>query len=178
MSVAVHLFIAEKFSEESYREFLRDAQSLFGNWNLEGFVDFNNDLNYPTIHECWIQAQDISQVDWFRVNVQAERHLKQTPVWPFEYEWALSFESSAGRSALGFAVQLGAWLLAMHRFDCTHAFDHDTCLKNEPEEFRTTEALTQHIRRLMIEELQVVEELKERKIVNADGFLLLPLNMT
>ena len=176
MSVAVHLFMSEKFSEESYREFLRDAQSLFGIWDLEETVACNNDPSYLTIHECWIKSRGVPDEDAFRVNVRADKHLKDVFVWPFEYEWQLSLETSAGRSYLGLAVQFGAWLTAMNRFRSTHAFDHDTCLKNEPTEFRTTEALSHHVRRLLSEEFEALECLKQREVVNSDGFLLLPSN--
>lgn len=176
MSVAVHLFMAEKFSEDSYREFLRDARSLYGTWDLEETTACNSEPGKVTIHECWIKACNVPREDWFRINVAASRRVKEIFVWPFEYEWCLSLETSVGRSPVGLAVQFGTWLMAMHRFPFIHAFDHDTCLKDEPTEFRTTEALSQHIRRLLKEEFDILGDLQRVKAVNSDGFLVLPVN--
>lgn len=176
MSLAVHLFITENISEESYRGFLRAVCNLFGKWELEESLQYSDDSSRSSIHECWIYASGVSDDDWFRINIQADRKNRETNNWPFEFEWSLSFETSAGRSSLGLAVQFGAWLMAMHRFRYINALDHDTCLKDEPTEFRTTEALKLHILRLLTEEFHVLEDLRRRRIVNSDGFLLLPLS--
>ena len=65
-------------------------------------------------------------------------------------------------------------MLAMQRFPFFHALDRDTGLRNEPTEFRTIEEVNQHIRRLLSEEFEVMEDLRQRKIVDSAGFLLLP----
>lgn len=85
-----------------------------------------------------------------RVNeLDANRGDKRT--WPFDYEWYLSLESSAGRTSLGIAVQLGAILLAMRKFDWIVFVDHDAWLgDNEPTEFRSRDAVVEHIKRVLV----------------------------
>ena len=174
MSVAIHLFVVEKFSEKSYQAFLRDAQSLFGKWKLVETVAFNNDPNCQTIHECWVYSQGVPEKDWFRINIQADKYQKDEMSPPFEYEWQLSIETSVGRSPLGLAVQFGTWLQAMYRFRFTHALDHDTCLTNEPTEFPSIQAAAEHARRLFAEYFNLSADLKQRQILDENGFFLLP----
>jgi hypothetical protein len=48
-------------------------------------------------------------------------------------------------------VQLGIWLLAMRSFRFVIAVDRDSCMKNEPTEFRTLDAAREHVRRVLQE---------------------------
>jgi len=130
VSFAIHVLTEEKFSESCYRRFLDSVQNLFGKWNLLKSVPFNEETGHLRIHECWIMAPEDSN-DWFRINVQAERRLKDVFVWPFDYEWQLSLETSTGRSILGLGVQIGEWLLAMQSFRFVVAIDRDSGLKDE-----------------------------------------------
>jgi hypothetical protein len=175
MSLAVHLFVAEKFSEESYRRFLSNVQNLFGIWTLEEAVPFNDDPSYLTIHECWISSEGLAADERFRVNFEASKHLKDVFMWGFDYEWHLRLETSAGRSPLGLAVQLGGWLLATQHFRFTLALDRDSGLGNEPTDFRTIEAAAEHVRRLLKEKpLEYTANLMQRRIMSENGNLLLP----
>jgi len=175
MSLAVHLFVAEKFSEDSYRWFLSNVQNLFGIWTLEEAVPFNDDPRYLTIHECWIRSEGLPPRESFRVNIEASKHLKDVFVWEFDYEWHLRLETGAGRSALGLAVQLGGWLLATQHFRFTLALDRDSGLGNEPTDFRTLEAAAEHVRRLLKEKpLEYTANLTQRRIMSESGNLLLP----
>lgn len=174
MSFAIHLFMGEKFSEESYRRFLDIAQKLFGDWKFEETVTFNRDSRYLTIHECWIKSENLPSDDSFRVNVEASKHLKDVTVWDFDYEWHLRLETGAGRSPVGLAVQFGAWILAMRSFRFNLALDRDSCLENEPTEFRSIEAAVEHTRHMLGENLERFADLKRRGIVTQDGYLSLP----
>lgn len=175
MSFAVHLFMTEKFSEESYRQFLGRAQNLFGKWAVEETVAINDDPRYLTIHECWIKSRNVPDEDRFRINVEANKHLKDVFMWHYDYEWHLSLETSTGRSWLGLGVQLGVWLLAMRSLPFNLAVDRDSSLKNEPTEFWTMEAAAEHIKRCCEEDPpELAAELKRRGILSKSGFLLLP----
>ena len=175
MSFAVHLFVAQEFSEESYRQFLSDVQNLFGKWMLEEATPFNHDRRCLTIHECWIKSENLPSDELFRVNFEASKHLKDVFVWEFDYEWHLRLETGAGRSALGLAVQLGGWLLAAQSFRFTLALDRDSGLENEPTDFRTVEAAAEHVRRLLKEKPpQYTADLRRCRIVSENGHLLLP----
>ena len=176
MSFAVHLFVTEPFRQEPYDAFLNKARQLYGDWNLEEAVPFNDSTQNLTIHECWVQSKgEADPSRFFRVNIEASRHLKDVPVWPFEYKWHLRLETSAGRTPLGLGVQLGAWLLAMNHFRFSLAFDHDSYLKDEPTEFRSIEAVLEHIRRAIHEESKCSAELVQLGILDDRGRLKIPL---
>jgi hypothetical protein len=175
MSFAVHLFMKEKFSETSYREFLCKVQNIFGTWTMEGNspVDVQSQSLY--IHECWIVSEHPPQDENVRVNVMASRRLKGAVEWGFEYEWSLSLETSAGRSAVSLAVQLGGLLLAMETFDWFVVIDHDTCIKDEPTEFRSKGAVGQHIKLVIGQEFTGYRsDLKKRGILDEKGCFVLP----
>lgn len=175
MSVAIHMFTREKFSEKSYRNFLRELQSLFGKWELVEDVAFDYDLRYSTIHACWINSSDeMLPENSFRVYVKAERMSPDIP-WDFEFDWAVHLETSAGRSMLGFAVQFGALLLAMDHFNFLCVVDHDTSLKSEPAEFKTNQAVREHIKRVFEWfPREYLIDLKRRGIIDENGYLTLP----
>lgn len=137
-------------------------------------MPFNEDSSHLTIHECWIRSKGLSSEESFRINVEACRRSKEVPVWNFDYEWHLRFETGTGRSPLGLAVQLGAWLLAMRRFRFIQGLDRDSAIKNEPTEFRSRDAAICHVRRLVEEKVEVAAELRRRKLLDENGFLLLP----
>jgi hypothetical protein len=94
--------------------------------------------------------------------------------WGFDYEWGLHFETGAGRSEFSLAVQLGSLLLAMESFGWLCVIDRDTCVPDEPTEFRTKEAVCQHIKRLISGEFSgYSSDLKRRGILSEDGNLSL-----
>jgi hypothetical protein len=173
MSYAIYLFMSEKFSRESFQHFLAKARNLYGKWNLAEHAPFNEDTSYRTIQEYVIESENLPINDDFRVWVEASRMLSAE--WGFDFEWYLKFETSAGRSPLGLAVQLGSLLLAMRHFEWFVFVDEDTSIKEEPTEFRSKEAAIQHIKRVMAEEFSLdFEDLKRQKILNEEGYLLLP----
>jgi hypothetical protein len=179
MSFAIHLLVTEKFSKDSFREFLGKVQSLYGTWDLEESVPFNEDQHCLTIHESWVKSGEVSSNDWFRINIAATRRLKEVFMWNFDYEWHLRFETSAGRSPIGLAVQLGAWLVAMHGFRFNVGIDRDSSLENEATEFRSIDAGVEHTRRLITQKPPAWSaDLKERGIVNEEGYLLLPQDIS
>jgi hypothetical protein len=175
MSFAVHLFMKEKFSETYYREFLRQVQNIYGTWTLEGNGPSDVQSQHLYIHECWIVSEPWSQGEDVRVNIMADKRLKGAVEWGFEYEWCLSLETNTGRSAVSLAVQLGGLLLAMRTFDWFVVIDHDTCIKDEPTEFRSKEAVAQHINRVIEHEFTgYLCDLKKRGILDENGCFVLP----
>ncbi len=164
--------MAEQFPEESYRQFLGEVQNLFGKWNVAESTPV-----YDTgwrIHGCRIKSQDLPFDESVSVFVDVSRRVKEVP-WNFDYEWYLSFETGAGRSALSLAVQLGAVLLAGQSFQFVLVADRDSCVENEPTEFRSREAVVEHIRRVLDGEFRESSVILQRKgIVSEDGYLLLP----
>jgi hypothetical protein len=149
MSYAIHLFMKEPFSQEPYLAFLNEMQHLFGQWHVEESSAFAE--NGYGIHSCAVR---IGSDDWpvderCSIWVNVNRGDKRT--WQFDYEWYLSLETSAGRTSLGTAVQLGAMLLAMRKFDWTVFVDHDAGLgDNEPTEFRSRDAVVEHMKRVLV----------------------------
>jgi hypothetical protein len=135
----------EPFSQDRYLAFLQEMQHLFGQWRVEESSAFA-ESGYG-IHSCAVR---IGSTDWpvnerCSIWVDAKRHLEG--YWPFDYEWYLSLETSAGRTSFGIAVQLGAILLAMRKFDWTIFVDRDAWLgDNEPTEFRSKEAVVEHMK--------------------------------
>ena len=175
MSLAIHVFVLEKFSEESYRRFLAEAENLFGNWKLEETTAFIQNPRKLTVHECWIKSEERPANESFRVNLEVSRHLKDVPAWDFDYEWHLRIETGAGRSPLGIAVQFGIWLLAMRRFRFNIALDRDSGLENEAAEFRSVDAAVEHVHRFLKQNpLEWRADLKRCGIVDDRGYLLLP----
>ena len=175
MSFAVHLFSNEDFSEEAYREFLSKAQHLFGSWTLEGDGLCDHQSQYLHIHACWITSEHLPTGEHVRVGVTASRRLKGVVEWGFEYEWSLSFETSAGRSAISLAVQLGSLHLALQTFDWFVVIDHDTHIKDEPTEFRSKETVAQHIKRVIEQEFTAyLSDLKKGGILDGNGYFVLP----
>ncbi|SRR6266478_5245227 len=174
MSFAIHLFIAEKFANESYSGFLNDAQHLFGQWNVTGSAPTCD--RGPRIDDCFITSEDLPPGENVRVNVMAKmRH--ESVKWNFDdYEWYLSLETSAGRSLLSLAVQLGSLLLATQKFRWTVVVDRDSWLGEPgPVEFRSKEALVEHIRRVLkIEYPECLAVLQERGVIDGNGDLVLP----
>jgi hypothetical protein len=174
MSFAIHIFIAEKFAKESYQNFLDDARRLFGEWNLAG----SNPVRGPwaSIDDCFFVSDNLPPGENVRVNVMANvRH--EAVKWNFDdYEWYLSFETSAGRSPRSLAVQLGSLLLAAQRFGWNAVVDRDSWLGEPgPVEFRSKEALVEHIRRVLkIEYAEYLGVLQQRGIINDNGDLILP----
>ena len=174
MSFAVHLFIPENFAIESYRNLLDDARHLFGEWNVTGSNP--TCTARPSIDDCFIISENLPPGENVRVNVMAsKRH--DTVKWNFDdYEWYLSFETSAGRSVLSIAVQIGSLLLATRRFRWTVVVDRDSYLgESYPVEFRSKEALLDHIRRLLkVEYPEYLATLQQRGLFNGNGDFIQP----
>ncbi len=174
MSLALHVFMSENFLEGPYRQFLHNIQGLYGTWYLEELGPLNNDPDCLTIHEGWICSGDEPPHDRFRINIEACRRLQNVLIWDFEYGWHLRLETSTGRSAVGFSVQLGAWLLAMRTFRFNVAIDRDSSLMNEPTEFRSFGAATEHAKRLIRDKPAEWFSNLKNPILDGDGYLLLP----
>src|SRR5580698_4308497 len=104
MSFAIHIFMTEKFSWEAYQCYLGKIQHLYGRWDLEEEVRFEENGNGWKIHECCLRAWDLPSDERFSVWVAAQRTVPAVS-WGFNFEWYLSFETSAGRSFIGLAVQ-------------------------------------------------------------------------
>src|SRR5437762_770496 len=109
MSVAIHIFMPDKFAEEPYLRFLGDAQNLFGKWNIAESTPIHD--TGLSIHDCFIASENLPRSENVRVNVTASRP-HDAVRWNFDYEWYISFETNAGRSPLSYAVQFGSLLLA------------------------------------------------------------------
>jgi hypothetical protein len=75
---------------------------------------------------------------------------------------------------LGLSIQLGGLLLAMESFDSLCVVDEDSVLKDEPTEFRTKEAVINHIRRVLAEDFKCLGVLQEKGIVDKEGNFVLP----
>ena len=103
MSMAIHFFTMERFSEESYRKFLGELLCLYGKWKLIETGPFHDDPASEALHDCWIQSDDLPDDEWFRVNVIASNYIQGMSHWGFAYERALDFETGAGRSFWGVA---------------------------------------------------------------------------
>ena len=149
MSYAIHLFVKEPFSQERYLAFLNEMQHLFGQWHVEESGAFA-ETGYG-IHSCVVRigSDDRPVEERCSIWVGANRGDKRT--WPFDYEWYLSLETSAGRTSLGIAVQLGAILLAMRKFDWIVFVDRDAWLgDDEPTEFRSRDAVVEHMKRVLV----------------------------
>jgi hypothetical protein len=175
MSFAIHLFMKEKFSETYYREFLRKVQNIYGAWTLEGNGPSDVQSQNLYIHECWIVSRPLPQGEDVRVNIMADRRLNGAVEWGFEYKWSLTLETNAGRSALSLAVQLGSLLLATDIFDWLVVIDRDTCIKDEPTEFRSKEVVREHLKRIIEWEFAgYIAYLKGRRILDDNGYLLSP----
>ena len=149
MSYAIRLFMKEPFSEERYLAFLEEMRHLFGQWQIESSSGCERSGN--DIHSCAVRigAEDWPIAAQCNIWVNAERSPKS--YWPFDYEWCVNLETSAGRTSLGMAVQLGAILLAMRKFEWTVFVDRDAWLgENEPTEFRSKEEVVEHMKRVLI----------------------------
>lgn len=167
--------MAKQFSKEPYECFLVKARNLYGKWKLVDDVplDVNSER---TLHECTIESEGSPAGEHFRVWVRAQK-MTADVLWGFDYEWGLHFETSAGRSMTGLVVQLGALLCAMQSFEWFIVIDHDTCIKdepNEPTEFRSKEAVAEHIKRMLEKEFKCSADLIKRGILDQKGYLLLP----
>jgi hypothetical protein len=102
--------------------------------------------------------------------------LKDIPERSFDYEWYLSFETGAARTAFGLAVQLGSLLLATQRFRWSLIVDRDAYIdENEPMEFQSKEALVGHIRRALARYREYRADLQQSGILDENGHLVLPL---
>ena len=176
MSYAIRIFSAEPFSEKHYRAFIAELQGLFGRWMVTESAPFSE--TGWTIHECCLSSDNAVPDDdeWVNVWVAARRRVKgEKPMWPFEYEWFINFETSSGRSGLGMAVQLGALVLAMRRLPWFLVEDRDWFYgEGEPTEFRSEEAVVAHIRRVLGQSPERIEWLLQRGILDENGFLVLP----
>src|SRR6266566_1868561 len=147
MSFAIHLFMPDKFAEEPYLRFLGDVQNLFGKWDVAGSTPIHD--TGLSIHDCFIESENLPPGENVRVNVMASRR-HDAVRWNFDFEWYVSFETSAGRGAMSLAVQLGSLLLATQKFRWSVVVDRDSWIdENEPIEFRSKEALVEHIRRVI-----------------------------
>lgn len=175
MSYAIRIFSAEQFSETRHRGFIAEMQNLFGEWRVAESTPFSS----PgwTIHECCITSEDdVPNDEWVHVWVAAHRRVKgEKPMWPFEYEWYINFETGSGRSVLGLAVQLGAVVLAMQRLPWFLVEDRDSFLGDgEPTEFRSHEAVLAHIRLVLTQNPERLDWLRQRGLLDQDGSLLVP----
>ena len=149
MSYAIHLFMKEPFSQERYLAFLEEMQHLFGQWRVEGSTELT-ESGYNNIHSCAVRigTEDLPIAGQCSIWIDASRGPKN--YWLFDYDWSLSLETSAGRTSLGLAVQLGAILLAMRKFEWTVFVDRDAWLGDtEPTEFRSKEAVVEHMKRVL-----------------------------
>lgn len=175
MSYAIRIFSAERFSEEHYRDFIAEAQGLFGSWRETESTPFS-DTGW-TIHECCLTSEnDVPNDEWVHVWVAAHRRVREEkPMWPFEYEWYINFETGSGRSLLGLAVQLGALILAMRGFPWFLVEDRDSGFdEDEPTQFRSEQAVLAHISRVLGEYPERIEWLRQRGLLDESGSLLLP----
>jgi hypothetical protein len=172
MSVAVHIFMPDPYEEEPYRRFLGDVQNLFGTWKITGSKFFSTG---PTIHDCFIGSEDLPPGENVRVNVSASRR-HEAIIWGFDHQWYISFETSAGRAPLSYAVQFGALLLAARKFRWNVAVDRDTYIEaKEPQEFRTLESLIAHVRRVL-GRMQYCADLQQQGVLNENYEPVLPLH--
>jgi len=175
MSFGIHIYMADKFSEQSYRRFPGEVQNLFGKWDLVESWAFRVNPRYENMHECWIESHDFPVGENVRVNVEATHYVKGVSLGKFDYEWALHFETTVARSVLGLAVQLGSLLLAMESFKWFLVIDRDSSLEHEPTEFRSKEAVYGHVRRLLEEDFPTsCVELKRRGILDLKQASLRP----
>jgi hypothetical protein len=177
VSYAIRIFSAEQFSEKQHRDFIAEVQALFGSWRVTESTPFSN--TGWTIHECCLSSEDgVADDEWVHVWVAAQRRVKgEKPMWPFEYEWYINFETGSGRSRLGLAVQLGTLVLAMRRLPWFLVEDRDCGFgEDEPTEFRSEEAILAHIRRVLGEYPERLEWLRQRGILDEKGSLVMPRN--
>jgi hypothetical protein len=171
MSFAIHIFMPNKFEQEPYLRFLDKIKNLYGQWQISE-DSFNYDTHFPRIHDCFLTSDYLPSLEFVRVNVQASRR-HEAILWPFsDYEWYISFETSASRSVLGLAVQVGSLLLATQRFPWTVIVDRDSGVEeDEKTEFRSFDALLPHVRKIFYPERRAC--LQGRGILNENGDLLL-----
>ncbi len=170
MSVAVHIFMPDPYEEERYRRFLGDVQNLFGCWKITESKFFGTG---PTIHDCFVRSE--APGENVRVNLSASRR-HEAIIWGFDHQWYISFETSAGRTPVSYAVQFGALLLAARKFRWHVAVDRDTYIDaNEPQEFRTNESLIAHVRRVL-GRMQYCADLQQQGVLNENYEPVLPLH--
>jgi len=176
VSYAIRIFMEQPFSEALYRDFIAEAQNLYGKWQVAEASPFH-DAGW-TIHECKLTSGDtLPNDEWVGVWVAACRHLRdEKPMWPFDYEWCTDFETGTGRTYLGLAVQLGALLLAMRNFPWSIVEDRDSGFEDDyPTLFRSEGAVLKHVARKLGQFPEACDWLQRRGVLDENGCLrLLP----
>ncbi len=174
MSFAIHIFMADPFRKEPYVHFLGEVQNLFGEWALERSGQFDCNPRSSNIDDCWIRSSNLPLGENVRVNITVDRMTPAT-LWGFEYAWSIHFDSNAGRSALSLAIQLGGLLLAVQSFKFLCVIDQDGNIEGEPTEFRSGEAVREHVKVVLAKEFSgYVEALRQRGVINDEGYFVIP----
>lgn len=173
MSFVIHIFMAHGFQAAPYWDFLEQARTLFGCWSVAESTPIYGSGH--TIHECFLKSETLNPDENVRVNVRTTRRVNDITTWHFDYEWGISFETGAGRSALSLAVQLGLLSLAAQRFQWFLVIDRDTYLgEYQQTEFRSSEELARHLRLILGSFPDCCADLQKRGILDKQYSLLLP----
>jgi len=147
-------------------------QNLYGDWTIREAAPYSK--SGATIHQCEIYSEIPSGFDWIRVHLTAVRYHEQFQNWPFFYEWYLSIDTHLSCGAINLAVHLGGILLAAEMFEWFVVIDNDSCIKNEPTEFKNKEDLKVHVRRVLKKYNEYRDQIEPLGLLDREGFLLLP----